>query len=187
MPPLQVGLMIAVASCVLVLLDPLWLRVGRSYWRFTPMLRRLRLSPRLRDGANFHQLLTRTAVLWGCPIEWRRSAAGIEFHGRGVVWQWLGCGRIVDPEGDGWVSVEFPFRQPWLLPIACANVLHIGPLGWPVAAGLLVAVVSGFLVQHMFARRVELVARLLTGSPERIRRELLGDRRGARGLARTRP
>lgn len=178
--PLQVGLVLACASCALVALDPLWLRAGRSYWRFTPMLKRLRLSPRLREGANLHQLLARTAVLWGCPIEWRRSAQGIEFHGRGLVRQWLGCGRIVDPDGEGWVSIEFPMRQSFLLPLAFANVALVGPLGWPVAAGLLLSVVSGFLVQHMFARRVELVARLMVGSSDRVRRELLGARRARR-------
>lgn len=159
--PSLAGLCVAVTSVALAALDPLWLRSGRSYWRFTPMLRRLRLSPRLRDGARLHQLLNTTAMVWGCPIEWRKSAHGIEFHGRGVVRQWLGCGRIVDPDGEGWLSVEFPFRQHLLLPLAILNVALIGPFGWPVAAGLLLSVVCGFLVQRMFAQRVELAARAL--------------------------
>ena len=40
---LTIGIIFAIASVVCVLLDPLWLRVGGGYWRFTPMLRRLRL------------------------------------------------------------------------------------------------------------------------------------------------
>jgi hypothetical protein len=163
---LTIGIIFAIASVVCVLLDPLWLRVGGGYWRFTPMLRRLRLSPRLRDREHLEQLLTRLGALWGCPIEWRRSAHGIEFHGRGLVNQWLGAGRIVDLDGEGWLSVEIPFRQAFLLPFACANVLLIGPLGWPVAAGLMLSVVTAFLVQRTFAQRVELVARLLVMKPE---------------------
>jgi hypothetical protein len=158
----SIGIAIAFGSVALVALDPLWVRLGRSYWRFTPMLRRLRLSPRLRQGANLHYLLKATAFVWGCPIEWRRGPHGIEFHGRGVVHQWLGCGRIVDPDGEGWVSVEFPFRQHLLLPLALANVILVGPFGWPVAAGLLLSVVCGFLVQRTFAHRVELAARSLS-------------------------
>src|SRR5262245_40344133 len=158
---LELCFLLAVVSVVLVLVDPLWVRRGSSYWRFTPMLRRLRLSPRLRTRANLERLLNSTGALWGCPIEWRRSSEGIEFHGRGVVHQWLGCGRIVDPDGDGWLSVEFPFRQHILLPLALANAVLAPPLGWPVAAGLLLSVVTAFFVQRMFAQRVELVARLL--------------------------
>ncbi len=164
---IQVALWIAVGSVVLGVLDPLWVRIGRSYWRFTPMLRRVRLSPRLRTRANLETLLHRTSALWGCPIEWRRSASGIEFHGRGLVNQWLGCGRIVDPDGDGWLSVEFPFRQHILVPLAFANVLLAGPLGWPVAAGLMLSVVTAFLVQQMFARRFVLVARSIVAPPSR--------------------
>jgi hypothetical protein len=160
------GLVVAVASVGLAFLEPLWLRAGKSYWRFTPMLRRLRVSPRLRDRGNLEQLLTRLEAMWGCPIEWRRSPQGIEFHGKGIVHQWLGAGRIVDPDGDGWLSIEFPFRQALLLPFACANVLFIGPLGWPMAAGLLLSVATAFLVQRMFAKRVEWVARWLVMKPE---------------------
>ena len=165
-PSLTLGVLLACASLVFAFLDPLWLRAGRSYWRFTPMLRRLRVSPRLRDQQSLEQLLTRLEAMWGCPIEWRRSAQGIEFHGKGIVHQWLGAGRIVDLDGDGWLSIEIPFRQALLLPFACANVLLIGPLGWPMAAGLLLSVLTAFLVQQMFAKRVELVAKWLVMKPE---------------------
>jgi hypothetical protein len=158
-PPSIAGLLIAVVSVALCALDPLWLRNGRSYWRFTPMIRRLRLSPRLRDERRMYQLLTATAAVWGCPIEWRRSSQGIEFHGKGQVRQWLGCGRIVDPDGEGWLSVEFPFRQHLLLPLALLNAVLIGPFGWPVAAGMLLSVLTATFVQRMFAQRVELAAR----------------------------
>lgn len=156
----------AVLSVALVLLDPLWVRLGRSYWRFTPMMARLRLSPRLRSKDGLEQLLTRLGSMWGCPIEWRRRDGSIEFHGRGM-YQWLGCGRIVDPEGDGFLSVEIPVRQAYLLPIALANVILVGPLGWPVAAGLLLSVFTAFIVQRMFARRLELAARFVVMKPGR--------------------
>lgn len=165
-PSLSLTLAFAVVSVVAAVVDPLWLRVGRGYWQFTPMLRRLRLSPRLRDRGSLEEFLTRLGPLWGCPIEWRRSRHGIEFHGRGLVNQWLGAGRIVDLDGEGWLSVEIPFRQAFLLPCACANAFLVGPLGWPVAAGLALSVVTAFLVQRTFARRVELVARLLVMKPE---------------------
>ncbi len=65
----------------------------------------------------------------------------------------------MDPDGAGWVSVEFPFRQHILLPLALANVLWTGPLGWPVAAGLLLSVLTAMTLQWLFAQRVELAAR----------------------------
>lgn len=163
---LTLGIVLACVSVALAFLEPLWLRAGRSYWRFTPVLRRLRVSPRLRDRQSLEQLLTRLEAMWGCPIEWRRSPQGIEFHGKGTVNQWLGAGRIVDPDGDGWLSIEVPFRQAFLLPFAVANVLLVGPLGWPMAAGLLLSVTTAFFVQRMFAHRIELAARWLVMKPE---------------------
>lgn len=175
------AILLAIVSVALVLLDPLWVRAGQSYWRFTPMMRRLRLSPRLRTSSNMEALLRGTGAFWGCPIEWRRSPQGIEFHGRGIVWQWLGCGRIVDPDGDGWLSVEFPLRQHILIPIAVANVLLVGPLGWPVAAGLMLSVTTAFVVQRLFAQRVELAARWL------VVRNSLPDAAGAARASRRTP
>jgi hypothetical protein len=164
---LNVILLFATASVAFVVLDPIWVRMGWSYYRFTPMLRRMRLSPRMRDREQLELLFKRLGALWGCPIEWKRSGAGVEFHGRGLFAQWLGCGRIVDLDGRGWLSVEIPFRQCFLIPFAVANILIAGWFGSPVAAGLLLPVVGALLIQWTFAQRLELVARLASMRPER--------------------
>lgn len=166
--PITVTLLFATGSVLLALLDPIWVRLGRrSYWKFMPMARQVRISPRLRGNARLEQLLHRVGAMWGSPIVWRRSEGGIEFHGTGLLRQWIGCGRIVDPDGSGWLMVEIPARQCYLLPLAVANILLAGPLGWPVAVGLLLPVVMAFFVQRNFASRVELAARFLVMKPER--------------------
>ncbi|MBI3817531.1 MAG: hypothetical protein HY286_02480 [Planctomycetes bacterium] len=168
MTTLTAMLLFATGSVALALLDPIWLRLGqRSYWKFMPMARYVRVSPRLRGNARLEQFLNRVGTMWGSPIEWRRSEGGIEFHGCGWLRQWIGCGRIVDPGGSGWLFVEIPARQIYLLPLAVANILLAGPLGLPVAAGLLMPAIMAFLVQRNFAARVELAARFLVMKPER--------------------
>lgn len=165
---LSVTLLFATGSVLLALLDPIWVRLGRSsYWKYMPMARQVRISPRLRGSARLEQLLTRVGAMWGSPIEWRRSEGGIEFHGRGLARQWIGCGRIVDPQGSGWLVVEIPARHCYLLPLAVANVILAGPLGWPVALGLLLPFVMAYFIQRNFASRVELAARFLAMKPER--------------------